>query len=170
MLRAFINLESMKHLSNSLISMSITTKHWAFIYAMDAKKTSLNTSWLAPIIALKMWAWYEWSTMQNARVSTLVLKLIQPNLGWWWQIVVHNIMKNLIMHTLVTNHRIIIYNEEINLIEFYNFHKITNEKHIFFEWIWSRHWLPPMMATNKTRLKICEYHKGGWYLTLIEQL
>jgi hypothetical protein len=64
--------------------MSITTKHWAFIYAMDAKKTSLNTNWLAPIIALKMWAWHEWSTMQNARVSTLVLKLIQPNLGWWW--------------------------------------------------------------------------------------
>jgi hypothetical protein len=44
MLRAFINLKSMKHLSNSLISMSITTKHWALIYAMDAKKTSLNTS------------------------------------------------------------------------------------------------------------------------------
>jgi hypothetical protein len=37
-------LKSMKHLSNYLISMSITTKHWAFIYAMDAKKTSLNTS------------------------------------------------------------------------------------------------------------------------------
>ncbi len=41
---AFINLKLMKHLSNSLISMSTTIKHWAFIYAMDAKKTSLNTN------------------------------------------------------------------------------------------------------------------------------
>jgi hypothetical protein len=49
------------------------------------------------------------------------------------KIVVHNITKNLKMHTLVTNHRIIINYEEISMIEFYSCYKITNEKHIFFE-------------------------------------
>jgi hypothetical protein len=43
--------------------------------------------------------------------------------------------KNLKVHTLVTNHRITINYKEINLMEFYSCHKITNEKHVFFEQI-----------------------------------
>jgi hypothetical protein len=48
--RAFINLESTKCLSNFVINMLRTIKHWAFTYAMDAKKTSLHIGGLIPTI------------------------------------------------------------------------------------------------------------------------
>jgi hypothetical protein len=41
--------------------------------------------------------------------------------------IVHNITMFLKMFTLVSNHWIIIYHEEIRLTYFYNYHKITNE-------------------------------------------
>jgi hypothetical protein len=48
--RAFINLESTKCLSNFVINMLGTIKHWAFTCAMDAKKTSLHVGGLIPTI------------------------------------------------------------------------------------------------------------------------
>jgi len=43
------------------------------------------------------------------------------------KIIDHNITKDFKMFTLVTNHRIKIHHEEMNLRYFYNYHKITNE-------------------------------------------
>jgi hypothetical protein len=49
-----MNSESIKRLSNFVINMLTTIEYWAFIYAMNAKKTSLHTSLLTPIVTLKM--------------------------------------------------------------------------------------------------------------------
>ncbi len=74
--RAFINSKSTKHLSNYMINMSTSLEHYVFTCVMDAEKTSLHIGWLTPTIALKMWAWYEWPSMQNARISTPMLRLV----------------------------------------------------------------------------------------------
>lgn len=54
MLKAFMNSKSLKRLSNFVINMLTMAEHWAFICAMNAKKTSLHTSLLTPIITLKL--------------------------------------------------------------------------------------------------------------------
>jgi hypothetical protein len=76
MLKTFMNSDSIKRLSNFVINMLTTTEHWVFICAMNAKKTSLHTSLLTPIVTLKMWAQYEWLTMWNVRYFAPMLKLI----------------------------------------------------------------------------------------------
>lgn len=40
--KAFINFESIKHLSNSVTNILTTIAHWHFTYAMDVKKNILT--------------------------------------------------------------------------------------------------------------------------------
>jgi hypothetical protein len=84
--------------------------------------------WINSNNTLKMRTWYEWLVMQNVKVSTPMLRLVNQSLV--------NMLAKLLSTTshfflkvfkLVSNHWIIIHHEEISLTYFNNYHKITNE-------------------------------------------
>jgi hypothetical protein len=105
--QGFINSKSIKHLSNFVISFSIAIKHWVFTCAMDVKKTSMHTSWLAPTNYIEN-VNLIWMT-NHAKCKGFYINVVEANypiFGDGGRIVIHNITKDFKMFTLVTNHRI----------------------------------------------------------------